>query len=75
MFGVNPEEVFIANTRRGGYAYHTTTECPHIPAVTRTLTEGDPEFERVLEARDECQWCRYDTIDTLGDGNGDNHRV
>ena len=65
MFGVNPEEVYIADSRRGGSAYHTTTECPNLPPATKTLTDGDPEFERVLDERDECQWCRYDTLDDL----------
>lgn len=68
VLGVDPDEVYISDSRRGGYAYHTTTECPNLPTVYKTLTPDDPGFEDTIE-RDECQWCRYDTLDDLDDQN------
>ena len=65
MLGVNPTEVYISASRRGGTAYHTNPECPDLPGAHRTLTPGDGEFESVLEERDECQSCRYDTLNQL----------
>lgn len=67
MLGVNPSEVYIADSIRGGYAYHTDRDCPDFPPATKTLTPEDPAFERVLAERDECQWCRYDTLPDLND--------
>ena len=68
MLGVDPTEIYTSDSRRGGYTYHTTLDCPNLPTVYNTLTPDDPEFEDAIE-RDECQWCRYDTLDELDDGD------
>lgn len=61
MLGVDPTEVYISDSRRGGHTYHTTKECPNLPTVYQTLTPENIEFEDVIE-REECQWCRYNTL-------------
>ena len=70
VLGVDPTEVYISDSRRGGSTYHTSLECPNLPTVYNTLTPEDPAFEDAI-SRDECQWCRYDTLADLDDEDGD----
>lgn len=65
MYTEAPDEIYVSNTRRGGYKYHTHEECPNLPQATKTLTPGDTRYEKVIKERDECQWCRYDTLEGL----------